>query len=200
MTVWVATTSVWVTSQRTASSSIRTGMCSTGTVEAGPGPLDQVLAGEPEAGLRRALEIRTSAGVEGADGVVEGERRDRGRGSWPSPRCRTRRRTCWVTSTRLSAASRISSTSTICPATGWFCGAASATCAGAGLDPLADRGRAACGRPRPRSGTRGRCRRRRCEVRAHVLAHVPPPPPVRRAAPATAGSGLPTSAALVAAA
>ena len=35
--------------------------------------------------------------------------------------------TCWVTSTRLWAASRTSSRSTIWPTIGWFCGATTAT-------------------------------------------------------------------------
>ena len=84
------------------------------------------------------------AGLVGADRVVERQRRARG----PSPRrpsrCRTRRSTAIVTSTRARAASRSSPASISWPTAGWFCGAATTT-----SETSSWRSRTACSSLRP---------------------------------------------------
>ena len=138
-----------MTSQRTASSSTRTGMWVDRDLDVGLRPLDQVLARQAEAGLVEAGE-QDLVGLEGAHGVVEGERRSRvhDRALGLDPELLEHR--LGHLDPALGGVADARRRSTIWPTIGWFCGADDGEVVGARLDALADAPRAACGRRRPR--------------------------------------------------
>ena len=175
-TVWVATTRVWITSQRTESSSIRTGMWVTVT-----------------SGSKRFLAHSTRSLRVKPKRVSEAQESSTSPGSWartasssasdgsrsitsPTDSIPYSERIDIVTSTRARAASRSSPESISWPTAGWFCGAATAT---KGTFPA--RSRTACSSLRPPATSLRKTSRGRASEPS--LIWIPPPSVAARPEP-----------------